>query len=121
MRVRVVSGDTIGKPKRKATMFCVFCYENEKGTLGLSSQNKKIKDAILQSVKETKGKKNSIAIIHSHNDGPYERILIAGLGKKNKLTLDVIRDVTGNITKKVHELGINDFTIDIPVSDKVGS
>jgi len=98
----------------KTTMYCVFCYENEKGTLGLSGQSKKIKDAILQSVKENKGKKNSIAIIHSHNDGPYERILIAGLGKKNKMTFDVLRDVVGNITKKVHELGIDEFTISTP-------
>ena len=119
MRVRAVDSDTIGKPQRKATMFCEFCYENEKGTLGLSNQNKKIKDAILQSVKETKGKKNSITIIHSHNEGPYERILIAGLGKKNKLTLDVIRDVAGNITKKVHELGIKEFTISTPRNDNV--
>ena len=114
MRARAIDSDTVGKPKRKATMYCVFCYENEKGTLGLSGQSKKIKDAILQSVKENKGKKNSIAIIHSHNDGPYERILIAGLGKKNKMTFDVLRDVVGNITKKVHELGIDEFTISTP-------
>ena len=40
--------------------------------------------------------------------------MIAGLGKKNKLTSDVIRDVTGNITKKIHELGIKEFTIITP-------
>ena len=88
MRVRAVDSDTIGKPQRKATMYCVFCYENEKHLMGLSGQSKKIKDAILQSVKENKGKKNSIVIIHTHSDGPYERIVIAELGKKKNLTCD---------------------------------
>ena len=40
--------------------------------------------------------------------------MIAGLGKKNKLTSDVIRDVTGVITKKIHELKIKEFSIIIP-------
>ena len=40
--------------------------------------------------------------------------MIAGLGKKNKITSDTIRDVTGNITKKIHELGIKEFTIIVP-------
>ena len=40
--------------------------------------------------------------------------MIAGIGKKNKITSDVIRDVTGNVTKKIHELGIKEFTIIIP-------
>ena len=40
--------------------------------------------------------------------------MIAGLGKKNKLTSDVIRDVTGIITKKINELKIKEFSIIIP-------
>ncbi len=40
--------------------------------------------------------------------------MITGLGKKNKLTSDVIRDVTGVITKKIHELKIKEFSIIIP-------
>ena len=55
-----------------------------------------------------------ISIIHSHKEILSERILIAGLGKKSKLTSDVIRDVTGIITKKIHELKIREFSIIIP-------
>ena len=40
--------------------------------------------------------------------------MIAGLGKKNELTSDVIRNVTGIITKKIHELKIKEFSIIIP-------
>ena len=68
----------------------------------------------MQSVKEINGKKGKISIIHSHKEILSDRILIAGLGKKNKLTSDVIRDVTGVITKKIHELKIKEFSIIIP-------
>ena len=40
--------------------------------------------------------------------------MIAGIGRKNKITSDVIRDVAGNITKKIHDLGIKEFTIIVP-------
>ena len=114
MRIRAETGLAT---KKKTSILCAFCIEDTNVAIGLGKFNKKIDQSISQSVKELGGKKGKIAIIHSHKEISSERILIAGLGKKNKLTSDVIRDVTGNITKKIHELGIKEFTIIIP--DKV--
>ena len=111
MRVRAETGIPI---KKKTSILCAFSIEDTNVAIGLGKFNKKIDQTISQSLKEIKGKKGKIAIIHSHKEIPSERILIAGLGKKNKLTSDVIRDVTGNITKKIHELGIKEFTIITP-------
>ena len=111
MRVRAEAGVPI---KKKTSILCAFSIEDTNVAIGLGKFNKKIDQTISQSLQEIKGKKGKIAIIHSHKEISSERILIAGLGKKNKLTSDVIRDVTGNITKKIHELGIKEFTIITP-------
>ena len=111
MRIRA---ETVLSGKKKTEVLCAFCFEDTNAPIGLGKLNKKIDEIVLQSVKEIKGKKSKINIIHSHNEISAERILIAGLGKKNKITSDTIRDVTGNITKKIHELGIKEFTIIIP-------
>ncbi len=111
MRIRA---ESILSEKKKTAVLCTFCFEDTNVPIGLGKLNKKIDEIVLQSVKETKGKKNKIAIIHSHKEIPAERILIAGIGKKSKITSDVIRDVTGSIAKKIHELGIKEFTIIVP-------
>ena len=111
MRIRAETGSPA---KKKTSVLCVFCFEGTNVTIGLGKLNKKIDQTISQSVKEINGKKGKISIIHSHKEIPSERVLIAGLGKKEKLTSDVIRDVTGIITKKIHELKIKEFSIIIP-------
>ena len=94
MRIRAETGLAT---KKKTSILCAFCIEDTNVAIGLGKFNKKIDQTISQSVKEFKGGKGKITIIHSHKEVPSERILIAGLGKKNKLTADAIRDVTGNI------------------------
>ena len=111
MRIRT---EAVSPVKKRTSILCAFCFEDTSIAIGLGKLNKKIDQIISQSVKEIKGKKGKISIIHSHDEIPSERILIAGLGKKNKLTSDVIRDVTGIITKKIHELEIKEFSIIIP-------
>ena len=111
MRIRA---ETILSGKKKTEVLCAFCFEDANIAIGLGKLNKKIDQTILQSVKEINGGKGKISIIHSHKEIPSERILIAGLGKKNKLTSDLIRDITGIITKKINELKISEFSIIIP-------
>ncbi|MDC0171088.1 leucyl aminopeptidase [Candidatus Nitrosopelagicus sp.] len=111
MRIRA---ESVLSGKKKTEVLCAFCFEDTNAPIGLEKLNKKIDQTILQSVKEINGKKGKISIIHSHKEILSERILIAGLGKKSKLTSDVIRDVTGIITKKINELKIKEFSIIIP-------
>ena len=111
MRIRT---EAVSPVKKRTPILCAFCFEDTNAPMGLEKLNKKIDQTILQSVKEINGKKGKISIIHSHKEIPSERVLIAGLGKKSKLTSDVIRDVTGIITKKINELKIKEFSIIIP-------
>jgi len=118
MRIRA---EAVSPLKKTTSILCAFCFEDTNIAIGLGKLNKKIDQTILQSVKEINGKKGKISIIHSHKEIPSERILIAGLGKKNKLNSDVIRDVTGIITKKIHELKIREFSIIIPEKTSIES
>ncbi|MDC0142383.1 leucyl aminopeptidase [Candidatus Nitrosopelagicus sp.] len=111
MRIRA---ESVLSGKKKTEVLCAFCFEDTNAPIGLGKLNKKIDQTILQSVKEINGGKGKISIIHSHKEIPSERVLIAGLGKKSKLTSDVLRDVTGIITKKINELKIREFSIIIP-------
>ena len=111
MRIRA---ESVLSGKKKTDVLCAFCFEDTNVAIGLGKLNKKIDQTISESIKEINGKKGKISIIHSHKEIPSERILIAGLGKKSKLTSDVIRDVTGIITKKINELKIKEFSIIIP-------
>ena len=111
MRIRT---EAVSPVKKRTSILCAFCFEATSIAIGLGKLNKRIDQIISQSVKEINGEKGKISIIHSHKEIPSERVLIAGLGKKNKFTSDVIRDVTGIITKKIHELKIKEFSIIIP-------
>jgi len=111
MRIRA---ESVLSGKKKTEVLCAFCFEDTNVAIGLGKLNKKIDQTIIQSIKEINGEKGKISIIHSHKEIPSERILIVGLGKKSKLTSDVIRDVAGVITKKINELKIKEFSIIIP-------
>ena len=116
-----IKAEKISPIKKKTSVLCAFCFEDESKPIGIGKLSKKIDYAILQSTKESKGKKNSLYIIHSHNEIPSEKILIAGIGKKNKINSDIIRDVSGTITKKINELGIQEFSIIIPQNISIKS
>ena len=100
--------------KKKTAMLCAFVYEKSTEPLGLGKLNPKISSAVKQSAKETKGKQGTLSIIHTHGMMPAEKILIAGLGPKNKLTADVIRIVCGKITQKARSLGLAELAIILP-------
>jgi leucyl aminopeptidase len=99
---------------KKTAALCAFVFENSKEPLGLPKLPTKLDVAANQSVKETQGKFESISIIHTHQLIAAEKIIIAGLGKKPKVTTDSIRIVTGKIAQKVRELKLADFTIIVP-------
>ena len=63
MRVRA---ESVPSEKKKTKVLCTFCFEDTNAPIGLGRFNKKIDQIVSQSVKEIKGKRNKITIIHSH-------------------------------------------------------
>lgn len=110
------------KPSNKKTsILCTFVLENSNEPLGLGKIHEKIKSSVKESIKEIKGKAGEISIIQTLGITPANKILIAGLGTKSKLTTDVLRNISGKIAQKVRSLGLQEFSIVIPMEFPIDS
>jgi len=100
--------------KKKTSVLCAFVLENSNEPLGLGKINEKINSSIKDAVKETKGNIGSISIVSTLGIIPPKNILIVGLGPKNKLSTDVLRNVSGKIAQKIRSMGLPEFSIIVP-------
>jgi len=100
--------------KKKTSVLCAFVLENSNEPLGLGKINEKINSSVKDAVKETKGKIGGISIVSTLGIISPKNILIAGLGPKNKLTTDVLRNVSGKIAHKIRSMGLPEFSIIVP-------
>ena len=100
--------------KKKTELLCGFVLENSNKVLGLTKMDGKIAPSINQSLKDMDGKRGKLTIIPSPGDRYAHRILLAGLGKKEDMTKDTIRYVSGKIAEKARELKLKEFSIISP-------
>ncbi len=56
-----------------------------------------------------KGERNSTLLLYTVGRIPAHRVLIVGLGKKEDLDIQVIREVSATAARKARELGVNNF------------
>ena len=107
---------TENSSKKKTNLLCGFVLENSNKVLGLGKFDAKTSSAINQSLKDMAGKLGVLSIIPVPGKKPAQRILLAGLGKKENLTKDTIRFVSGKIAQKARELKLKEFSIITPPS-----
>ncbi len=107
---------TESSTKKKTQLLCGFVLENSNKVLGLGKYDSKTTSVINQSVKDNDGKLGRVSIIPVPRKKPAQRILLAGLGKKEDITRDTIRAVSGKIALKARELKLKEFSIITPPS-----
>ena len=115
---------TESSTKRKTELLCGFVLEDSNKVLGLPKLDTKISSSINQSLKDMNGKMGKLVIIPISGGKQAQRILLAGIGKKENLTQDTIRFVSGKIAQKARELKLKGFSIIVPptfVMDSVSS
>lgn len=115
---------TESSTKKKTQLLCGFVLENSNKVLGLGKFDFKTSSAINQSLKDMQGKLGKLNIIPVPGKKPVQRILLAGLGKKENLTKDTVRLVSGKIAQKARELKLKEFSIIAPpsfVTDQISS
>jgi len=110
MRIRIESS------KKKTSLLCGFVLENSTTVLGLGKFDAKTSSIIDQSVKDMEGKLGKLSVIPFSGKNSIQRILLAGLGKKESMTKDTIRLVSGKIAQKARELKLKEFSIIAPPS-----
>ena len=107
---------TENSTKKKTQLLCGFVLENSNKILGLGKFDSKTSSAINQSLKDMQGKLGKLNIIPVPGKNPAQRILLAGIGKKENITKDTIRLVSGKIAQKARELKLKVFSIIAPPS-----
>ena len=104
----------IGNSKKNTSLLCGFVLENTTTVLGLGKMDTKTSSIIDQSVKDIEGKLGRLSMIPFSGKNTIQRILLAGLGKKEDMTKDTIRSVSGKIAQKARELKLKEFSIIVP-------
>lgn len=109
-----IKADNTKPNKKKTQILCSLVSEKSNEPIGLGKLNPKLNGAVKQSLKEIKGKIGDLSIIQTFGTIPANKILLAGIGPKNKITTDILRIVSGNISQKVRSLGISEFSLIVP-------
>lgn len=115
MKIRV---ETPNNSKKKTAMLCGFVLENSDKILGLENIDSKITPLVKQSINDMGGVFGRISVIPITGMA-VQRILLAGIGKKENLTNDTIRFVSGKIAQKARELKLKEFSIIVPHSSLI--
>ena len=105
MEVKVVSGDIINLPLSAIIVNLFEGAEKPGGATG--AVDKALGGLITKLISEgeIKGKQNEITLIHSMGKIAPERVVVAGLGKEEKLTLSVIRGITAEACRFLRRVG----------------
>jgi leucyl aminopeptidase len=64
--------------------------------------------------KEFEGKANEVLLYHTQGKVPANRLILVGLGKKNEVTLETIRQAMGSAAKRVRQAKIEFFLAALP-------
>jgi leucyl aminopeptidase len=79
--------------------------------------SKELDSAVSSSIRETLGSKEfrgtfgSSIVIYTLDKGPMKKIMLLGLGKREKFTDESARICAGKATRKAQELGIKEFSM----------
>lgn len=120
MRVTV----QVGKAETVATEVLVLTHCDGEG---LGAQDAALLDRALggslrklvQS-KEFEGKANEVLLYHTQSSVPAKRLVLVGLGKKNDVTLETIRQAMGTAAKRVRQAKVGSFTVVLPTITPAG-
>lgn len=104
MEIKVISGD-IAEVEAGAIIINLFeGVEHPGGATG--AVDRALGGAITQLISkgEIKGKLKEISIIHTLGKLPADKVAIAGLGKKEELTLDKVRSISAEVCQRLQKL-----------------
>lgn len=97
-------------------MLCAFVLDESDQPIGIETKQfeSRVKKTVEQSIKEINGKFGRTSVINTMELILPQRILVASLGRQEKIDHDSIRFVSGKIAKKAMELGLKEFSVVAP-------
>ena len=64
--------------------------------------------------KEFEGKANEVLLYHTQDAVPAKRLVLVGLGKKNEVTIETIRQAMGSAAKRVRQAKVGSYAVVLP-------
>jgi leucyl aminopeptidase len=99
--------------QKQTSLLVIGVFEGEQDF----SQSKELDPSVFASIKETlenkefRGTSGSSILVYTHGRGPMKKIMLLGLGKKDKFTDESARICAGKAAQKAKELGVKEFSI----------
>ncbi|MCA9473143.1 MAG: leucyl aminopeptidase [Nitrospirales bacterium] len=120
MKITVKQGTLTGLP---TDVLVIPGYEGETGlgkALHPLDRNLGGQLTELRKSGEFQGKVNQTALIHTRGAIPAKRVLLVGLGKREDLTLDRVRQALGTVAKYIRQIEVLSFATSIFGIDRSG-
>lgn len=99
--------------QRQTSLLVIGVFEGEQDF----SQSKELDPSVFASIRETlenkefRGTFGSSILVYTLGKGPMKKIMLLGLGKKEKFTDESARICAGKAAQKAKELGVKEFSI----------
>src|SRR6185503_2378347 len=99
--------------QKQTSLLVIGVFEDEQDF----TQSKELDPVVFASIKESlenkefRGTLGSSLLVYTLGKGPMKKIMLLGLGKKEKFTDEGARVCAGKATQKAKELGSNEFSI----------
>ncbi|HXV46873.1 MAG TPA: leucyl aminopeptidase [Nitrososphaera sp.] len=99
--------------QKQTSLLVIGVFEGEQDF----TQSKELDPLVFASIKETlenkefRGTAGSSILVYTHGKGPMKKVMLLGLGKKEKFTDENARICAGRAAQKARELGVKEFSI----------
>jgi leucyl aminopeptidase len=99
--------------QKQTSLLVIGVFEGEQDF----TQSKELDPSVFVSIKETlenkefRGTAGSSILVYTHGRGPMKKVLLLGLGKKEKFTDENARICAGRAAQKARELGVKEFSM----------
>ena len=100
----------------KEVLVLTHCEGEALANLDAARLDRALRGALSKLVqsKEFEGKVNEVLLFHTQGKVPVKRLVLVGLGKKNEVTIETIRQAMGTAAKRVRQTKVESFSVALP-------
>ncbi|MFL6426226.1 MAG: leucyl aminopeptidase [Nitrososphaeraceae archaeon] len=120
VEIRIEDSKIDKKKKRKTSVLVIGIFENEHDFTQLNEIDPFLSTTVEEIInnKEFKGLLGSNIILYTVGNGPIKKLMLIGLGRREKFTNETARIIAGKAALKAKEMGLADLSL-IPFSNKL--
>lgn len=116
MKIMQVTGEVARAEATSAEVLVLMHSEGEAFAQDTARIDTALDSALstLVESKEFEGKPNEVLLYHTQDKVSAKRLVLVGLGKKNEVTIETIRQAMGSAVKRVRQTKVGSFSVALP-------